>query len=247
MGSLQNDDGTVDLISSSLASTNTFYFRGALGYNNGVYLLNDIAAKLYSNNSLGAIARSLTIEDIEKGMTEEGLEYVHSYEGEVPWGETKTYIGPYSYYPNLYAQENGSGINTTTTKTDGIGQSDSYYTSPTTETYSQTSTNGLTLTQTYYDRSMNRSYYKNSTFHNLIHGVSGYQCLASRCVDTGSSVADFGLRIVYSSDLYGDGLFDSLFSALSYYGCLRPVVSLKSNIRLSSGDGSEGAPYQIAD
>lgn len=26
---------------------------------------------------------------------------------------------------------------------------------------------------------------------------------------------------------------------------LRPVVSLKSNIKLGSGDGSEGAPYQI--
>lgn len=242
-----NDDGTVDLISSSLASTNTFYFRGALGYNNGVYLLNDIAAKLYSNNSLGATARSLTIEDIEKGMNEAGLEYVHSYEGTVAYGETKTFTGSYAYYPNLYAQENGSGINTTTTKTDGIGQSDSYYTSPTTETYSQASTEGLTVTQTYYNRSMNNSYYKNSTFHNLIHGVSKYQWLASRCVKTGSPNAVFGLRYVNSSGLCGNYLFYSNYYTSYNFGCLRPVVSLKSNIKLGSGDGSSSSPYQIAD
>lgn len=243
-----NDDGTVDLISSSLASTNTFYFRGALGYNNGVYLLNDIADELYSNDSLGVTARSLTIEDIEKGMTEEGLNYVHSYsEGAVPWGKTKTYTGSYSYYPNLYAQENGSGINTTITKTDGIGQSDSYYTSPTTETYSQASTEGLTVTQTYYRRSMSSSYYKNSTFYSLIHGVSGDQWLASRYVSTNSTSAIFGLRYVYSRSLNGYFLFGSDNYTLSNDGSLRPVVSLKSNIKLGSGDGSSSSPYQIAD
>ena len=241
-----NDDGTVDLISSSLASTNTFYFQGALGYNNGVYLLNDIADELYSNDSLGVTARSLTIEDIEKGMNDAGLEYVHSYSDTVAYGQTKTYTGLYAYYPNLYAQENGSGINTTTTKTDGIGQSDSYYTSPTTEGSSQASTEGLTVTQTYYNGFMNNSYYKNSTFHNLIHGVSRDQWLASRYVDTGSTSAYFGLRRLYSSNLYGGGLFDSGNGTYDYDGYLRPVVSLKSNIKLGSGDGkSSSTAYQI--
>ena len=245
-----NDDGTVDLISSSLASTNTFYFHGALGYNNGVYLLNDIADKLYSNDSLGVTARSLTIEDVEEGMADAGLEYVHSYSSSsasITWGETKTYTSSsYRYYPNLYAQENGSGINTTTTKTDGIGQSDSYYTSPTTETYSQASTEGLTVTQTYYNRSMSSSYYKNSTFYSLIHGVSGYQWLASRYVDAGLDYAGFGLRFVDSSYLLGNYLFGSNYSTGNRYGYLRPVFSLKSNIKLVGGDGKEGTPYQIA-
>ena len=106
-------------------------------------------------------------------MNEAGLNYVYSpSSSNVVYGDTKTYtLSSYRYYPNLYAQENGSGINTTTTKTDGIGQSDSYYTSPTTETYSQASTEGLTVTQTFYNRSMSSSYYKNSTFYSLIHGV----------------------------------------------------------------------------
>ena len=241
-----NDDGTVDLISSSVASNDYFYFKGALGYNNGVYLLNHIADELYSNDSLGVTARSLTIEDIEKGMTEDGIGDVHSPDG--GWGQTKTYTSSsHRYYPNLYAQENGSGINTTTTKTDGIGQSDSYYTSPTTETYSQASTDGLTVTQTFYYTSISSSCYKNSTFYNLIHGVSGNQWLASRYVIAYSTYADFGLRYVSSSSLISSYLFGSYSGESSLNGYLRPVVSLKSNIRLSSGDGSSSSPYQIAD
>lgn len=202
-----------------------------------------MTASLYSNSSLGATARSLTIEDIEKGMNEAGLNYVHTYSG---YKETKTYTGSKAYYPNLYAQENGSGINTTTTKTDGIGQSDSYYTSPTTETYNQASTEGLTVTQTYYNRSMSSSYYKNSTFYSLIHGVSGYQWLASRFVNTGSTNAVFGLRNVLSSSLSGFILFFSDNVMNLNHGSLRPVVSLKSNIKLGTGDGkSSSTAYQI--
>lgn len=119
-----NDDGTVDLISDTPTSQ-SIYLQGSTGYNNGVYLLNDVAASLYSNKSLGVTARSLTIEDIEKGMNESGLDYVHSYNnGYKTVGETATYTSAsYRYYPNLYAQENGSGIDTDTIKTDGIKQS----------------------------------------------------------------------------------------------------------------------------
>ena len=243
-----NDDGTVDLISSA-QTRGAIGLEGALGYNNGVYLLNHIADELYSNDSLDVTARSLNIEDVEKGMNEAGLNYVHSYSSSgVAYGQTKTYTGSNAYYPNLYAQENKSGINTTTTKTDGIGQSDSYYISPTTETYSQADSNGLTVTLTYYERSMNSSYYKNSTFSELIYGVSNNQWLASRCVDAGKTYASFGLRYVGSSLSLLDGakLFYSDSSTNLFFCYLRPVVSLKSNIKLVGGNGEEGSPYQIA-
>ena len=246
-----NDDGTVDLISSSLASTNTFYFQGALGYNNGVYLLNDIADELYSNDSLGATARSLTIEDVEKGMTEAGLEYVHSYSvGGLKWGETMTYTSSsYRYYPNLYAKENGSGINTTKVKTDGIGQSDSYYAEATKETYSQAGSQGLTITQTYYDRTMTKDYYDSEVFYNLIHNAGNEYWLASRHVSpyTNTIDANFGLRRVSNSSLGGRDLFYSSINVnLGDAYCLRPLVSLKSNIKIGSGDGkSANTAYEI--
>ena len=247
-----NNDGTVDLVSDTATDTQVYY-RGATGYYNGVYSLNNMCSRLYSNSSLGATARSMTIEDIESGMNEAGLNYVHSYVySQAVWGETYTYTGS-RYYPNLYAQENGSGIDLATindpnsaVKEDGINQSDSYYSEPTTETYRQASSR-LTVKQTYYAMSMNSSYYKDGeTFYNLVH--SGIYWLASRFIDAGSSsYALFGLRDVYYSDLGGYYLFgsDYLTYNISYY--LRPVVSLGSNIRLGSGDGSSGNPYQIAD
>ena len=248
-----NDDGTVDLTSSAPTSQ-TVGLGGALGYNNGVYLLNDIASSLYSNATLGAIARSLTIEDVEAGMNDSGLEYVRSYSANgTTVGDTATITSSrYRYYPNLYAQENGSGIDLSVTndpnsevKTDGIGQSDSYYSEPTTETYSQASSS-LTLTRTYYSRSMSSGYYKNSTFYSMVHSGSTYW-LASRYVRPSSAYAYFGLRIVSSSNLGGSTLFSSNSSTNSIsYNRLRPLVSLSSNIRLSSGDGSSTRPYQIA-
>ena len=240
-----NDDGTVDLVSSAPTSQD-IYFQGALGYNNGVYLLNNISDKLYSNSSLGVTARSLNIEDIEKHMTEEGLKYVHSYSDIVRWGETKTYTGSSSYYPDIYAEENGSGINTTEVKTDGIEPSDSYYTSPTTgEVYSQADSNGLTVKQTYYGMSMLSNYYDNSTFYNLIHDAGTYW-LASRYVYIRTDGVIFGLRYLDLSYFYGYYLFSSNIINVIHYNRLRPVVSLKSNIKLVGGNGEEGTPYQIA-
>ena len=179
-------------------------------------------------------------------MTDAGLEYVHSYNnGYKTVGETATYTrAGYRYYPNLYAQENGSGIDTDTIKEDGINQSDSYYSEPTTETYTQANSS-LTVTQTYYDRSMSSSYYKNSTFYNLVHSGNTYW-LASRFVDASSSIARFGLRYVNRSNLRDYDLFSSYSSTSSGNYRLRAVVSLGSNIRIGSGNGqSASTAYEI--
>lgn len=111
-----NSDGTVNLISSKPTSTR-IYFSNATAYNNGVFILNDITAKQYSTSKYGGVtARNIKIEDIEVGMNENGLSYIHSYSDNIAkWGEIKTFMSDY-YYPNLYAQEIGSGIDTQTVK-----------------------------------------------------------------------------------------------------------------------------------
>ena len=244
-----NSDGTVNLISSKPTSTR-IYFRNATAYNNGVFILNDITAKQYSTSKYGGVtARNIKIEDIEVGMNENGLSYIHRYSDNIAkWGEIKTFMSDY-YYPNLYAQEIGSGIDTQTVKNDGIGQSDSYYTSPTTEAYAGPTSSMITATQTYYDRLMSDEYYKNSIFYNLIHPGSAYW-VASRQVDfdNGNTIR-FGLRRVEGNQIYGSTLYNATkggWGSSSAGVSLRPIVSLKSNIKLSTGDGSSGAPYQIA-
>ena len=78
-------NGTVDLIGDVSSSDQGIYFSGALGYNNGVYLLNDICKELYSNSSLGVTARSINMEDIESQMNETGIaaRYTYTYNGNV--------------------------------------------------------------------------------------------------------------------------------------------------------------------
>lgn len=253
-----NDDGTVDLVSDTETDT-LVYYRGATGYNNGVYSLNNICSQLYSNSSLGATARSMKIEDIEAGMNESGLNYVHTYSNvnsQADWGETYTYTSN-RYYPSLYALENGSGIDLSTindpnsaVKEDGISQSDSYYSTPNTDSpaYKRAS-KSLTVKQTYYSRSMSSSYYKDEQiFYDLVH-TNGTAWIASRyCFvfdSSGGNDANFGLRTIGLNNLGGSDLFYSsnVIKEKKYY--LRPVISLSANIRLDSGDGSSTSPYEL--
>ena len=57
------DDGSMDIISD--ATTKKIGLNLSQGYNNGVFLLNDIAKTLYSKPSKGIYARSLNWEDDE--------------------------------------------------------------------------------------------------------------------------------------------------------------------------------------
>jgi len=90
----------------------SLYLHGPNGYNNGVKLLNDISKACYSNNSLGAEARNLRIEDIEdvtkfdyKNFLAEdnSTGFCQKYNG------TKTYKSENSNYPMIWKElENGS-------------------------------------------------------------------------------------------------------------------------------------------
>lgn len=148
----------------------------------------------------------------------------------------------------MYAEENGSGINTTETKTDGIGVSDKYYTSPSTESpaYRQ-ATSGLTVTQTYYYMGYDEmaNYFDDKKFYDLMFSGGIYYWLASRYANCYSGSAYFGLRNVSLGNLNYLNLF---YSSGNDYGNsygLRAVVSLGSNVKFVNGDGSEEHAYEL--
>ena len=233
--------GRVDLISETPTSQNV-YFSGARGYNNGVYVINDICRSLYSNSSLGIEARSLDLKDIEDKMNATGKAERAKYTNAVKYGETKTYGSGYNQYPKLYAQEIGSGINTETVKTDGIDVSADWYSSPTTED-SSTAEEGLTVTQTYYQfENIPSSYFDDQEFYDMIFntGFSGYW-LASRYADCSSTYADFGLRIVSISALSGIPIVHSYGNANGNRMYLRPVVSLGTDIQITPVENADGS------
>ncbi|MCI9015886.1 MAG: hypothetical protein HFJ53_01800 [Clostridia bacterium] len=147
------DDGSMDLIGSP---TSAYLYLGVhKGYNNGVYLMNDICKSLYSKTSKGIIARSIRKEDFEEWLTDSGREVRDKYTSEpgIIYGGSKFYATN-SYYPDIYQYEKGAGINSTTPQTEGIGPSESYSgyeNGLTTNTYERADSVGLTVTQTGYE------------------------------------------------------------------------------------------------
>ena len=243
------------------------YFQGSKGYNNGVYLLNDICKSRYGNASLGATARSLNIEDIESRMNATGIAARNAYKsGTVQYGTTRKYTGSNAQYPAIYAQEKYSGIEVsdvadgtqvitgsvdTTAQSkmnpSGKTQSEDVYTAATTDT-SKADATSLTCTQTYYQfYSTPSSYFDDTNFHSMIFGTGTEFWLASRYVDCRSDrlFADFGLRHVDRSDLYGHSLFYSNGYNNNDYYRLAPVVSLGSGVQIKSGEGTTEKPYVI--
>ena len=250
------------------SSQSKVYFRGSTGYNNGVYLLNDICKSRYGNASLGATARSLNIEDIESRMNATGIAARNGYKsGTTQYGTTRKYTGSYTKYPAIYAQEKYSGVDvsdvadgtqvitgsvdaTAQAKMNPSGktQSEDVYTAVTTDT-SKTDATTLTCTKTYYYFSNTpSSYFDDTNFHSMIFGTGTYFWLASRYVNcySNDSYAYFGLRIVNHSSLNGRYLFSSNgISNLESKFRLAPVVSLGSGVQIKSGSGTEDDPYVI--
>ena len=245
------------------------YFKGSTGYNNGVYLLNDICKSRYGNASLGATARSLNIEDIESRMNATGIAARNAFKsGTVQYGTTRKYTGSYyTKYPAIYAQEKYSGVDVSDVTAgsqviagevnataqarmnpNGKSGSDNIYTTlpETSETTGPSKTN-LTCTQTYYNVSQSSSYYDDSNFYSMIFGTGTYFWLASRYVHCDSDVptAGFGLRHVYRSNLNGGYLFYSYGDSRSDDLRFASVVSLGSGIQVKSGSGTESDPYVI--
>ena len=240
-------NGTVDLISENPTGTSV-YFGNILGYNNGPYLMNEICKAQYSNKSLGVNARSINLLDMEKHLTAAGIAARNAYKynsDTAKYGTTKTYTSN-TKYPSLYAGQKGAGVNVAEANASTIAQpditkgNDPYEeskaiatTEPTTDKTYGTG-NPLTVTQTFYNISINKDNYGDAA---SVLSNSNYFWVASRYVITNSSNACFGLRGAYT-DADGYGVF---YSDGGTYGSsyrLRPVVSLSSSILSETKDAS---------
>ena len=105
------DDGSMDLIGSP--TSKDVYFQGALGYNNGVYVINDICESLYSKKTKEITARSVNLEDFEKWLTTDGISARTSYKNvdNITYDIPKTYKGSYSYRPDIYGKIENESYN----------------------------------------------------------------------------------------------------------------------------------------
>ena len=238
--------GTVDLVSASPTSS-TVKFYGAVGYHNGPYIMNKICEELYSNSTLNVKARNINLLDMEKHLTAPGITARNGYSNAVQYGKTKTYTDSYSYYPLLYDGQKGAGVTVTAENASTIAQpnkdsgNDPYEesvetTSPITDkTYKQADNKVLTVTQTYYTISINKTNYGEA--YKVLNNSTAYW-VASRSVNTYSGyTARFGLRVA-GTGISGYNIFYSDGSTDRYNCRLRPVVSLSSSILSDAKDAS---------
>lgn len=238
------NNGSIDLIGSP--TSQKVGLRGALGYNNGVYILNDVCKTLYSKSSKNIIAKSINIEDIEYWLTDAGVQIKNN-----SIGASKTYNDPYMYYPDLYQYEKNSGIDSNIADSDGIDLSESYdgYSSGLTQNkYTNTTSGLLTAKNTYYKLAINSENIKDEA-NSVIYNESDYW-VASRSIFLnldGSGGVNFCLRVC-GTNLYSGTLFNGL--GIGESGAdklLRPVVTLKKNTKVQNclGTNSKDNPHII--
>ena len=231
---VDKENDTVDIISTNPTSS-TVYFKNILGYNNGPYLMNEICKAQYSNKTLGVEARSINLLDMEKHLTADGIKARNAYQynsSTAKYGTTKTYPSN-TKYPSLYANQKGAGPNVSSiSQPDTTKGNDPYEeskpiatTEPTTDNTSGTG-NPLTVTQTYYNISIDNTNYGTASTV-LANGTPFW--VAARYVSTDSSGAYFGLRYAGTST-NGYGMFGSDGNTGGYDYALRPVVSLPSSL-----------------
>ena len=231
---VDKENDTVDIISTNPTSS-TVYFKNILGYNNGPYLMNEICKAQYSNKTLGVEARSINLLDMEKHLTADGIKARNAYQynsSTAKYGTTKTYPSN-TKYPSLYANQKGAGPNVSSITPSDITKGNDPYeeskpiatTEPTTDNTSGTG-NPLTVTQTYYNISIDNTNYGTASTV-LANGTPFW--VAARYVYTNSSDAGFGLRFA-NTNTYGFIMFYSDGIASGYGYALRPVVSLPSSL-----------------
>ena len=252
-----NKDGSVDLIADMNNQKISQVKLGSVeGYNFGVFILNDICKKHYSNVKLGIEARSFKIEDIDAHLTDEGITAKENWKsGHAQYAKPFEYKGSLMY-PFLYAKEKGAGINSTAVNQSGIERSDSYYSSLTEDVLNQnqysTTNNGLTITNYHYSLGapIDIKYIDNENAYNLMFIGKNYW-IASRTVSSwAAGTPYFGIAYIN----FKNGIsFQTFFigstgnNTRSFTAYLCPIVTIKRNqkIKLCSGENNETNMHEI--
>ena len=174
------ETGKLILIADGVTSQQ-LYLTGALGYNNGVGIMNDICNSCYSNSTLGATSRNLNIEDIEAVLN---ISYwnprTYDYNGYKTYTDSynsKTYKNyPYIWQYEEYA--NISGVSASDSRSIKIeeGEGISRSTQPQntdneygyfTQTYNTAQTY-IQPTQTFWEKPLEKSNFINEMYSDLI-------------------------------------------------------------------------------
>ncbi len=204
-------------------TTDALTLKGAAGYNNGVWAIDNICRTLYSNEEKGAIATNLKRTDIQKVSTYDYTKYKHKESGDNTWeeittnsndenliyfGESKTYEAS-NQYPAMwnendkewtyeYSKDNGSsGEDKECKKWEEIGTKDGKMEGTMNQKSKET-----TFKESYYYHNYKESEFINGAYYDLIFKESNdgqpakEYWLAGRYVQRLNNCWNFGLQCV---------------------------------------------------
>ena len=234
-------DGKVRLISDRLTTSKITLF-GDNGYNNAVYLLDKTCKTLYNNSKLASNVQNLKIEDIQDHLVYDYTQYRNSNVDTGKYGGTKEYIS-YSYrnYPNIFAKEKTGWV-------DGIQGTELGLSEQTTPIKGKTKAKEkIKITETYWDKYMSENDFdgENREMYYKLFMHNGTYWMSSRCIDATSDYANCYVRNVISGVVGAACLCGSDIGGYNKNYAFRPVITLNSNVQVTSGDGSESTPFEI--
>lgn len=232
--------GAVRLISATPTSS-TVTLEGYNGYNNAVKLLDDACSTLY-NSKLAIKVQNLKIEDIQDKMKTDYKKINSNYGNRV----TPTY----KYYPSILTKEKEQKITVgqnTTTGTELDFSEQKTFENQTESKQADT----LDVKYTYWNKTMSANDFdgenKEMYYKLFINNGSNYPTywMSSRCVGADSDDAYFAVRFVDSGVVNARSLYGSDDGESSNGYAFRPVITLNSNVQVTSGNGTESTPFEI--
>ena len=248
-----DNNGNIEMVPT--AAVGSLTLQGAQGYNNAVKLLNDACSSLYGDPSKRIAARSIREEDfVEAGKksqagdselvndwTRNRANYANNYASYN--GQCSSFAKAYSFYPNIYAQENGSVIDGPENLLGYTRSKQDSYIQPVGGGYSQAESN-IQPHQTCYATGT----YSTTTLNWLEEGCASVLLpntdstnywVASRCVNLGSGKCDFRIYDVKNGRFGGEYVFSSNSTGYQYSSALFPVVTLHAdNLETTSTAGT---------
>ncbi len=244
-------DGTILTIISSKLTQDTLLLSDATGYNNGVYAINEIIRKCYTQKGLNNITvRNLRRTDIQEVSTYDYTNYKHEEDklveatgGEtgkiLQYGQRKTFERFYKMpimwknFDSKWDYEYSEGAKTGDDKECKIWEEENGYTNE-----SETSEGDITteFKESYYYHRYNESEFKNSQYYDMIfkddkgNDLSSYW-LAGRFARLNESICAFGLHHVSTQFIGGNAIYGSNGNPYQSKESLRPLIfiNLKSN------------------
>ena len=222
-------DGNILRIISKKPTKATLTLKGTAGYNNGVYLINEICRQCYGQyekdgktEKLGISVANLRRSDIQKVNTYDFTKYKHAddswselTDGTIQFGDVKTYESGFVQYPEMYEQdekwdyENNNG-KTIGKDVDGLAWEMENEDITVNEKISGEA-NKSKFRQSYYahdfindPESFKNQKYIDLIFKNMDGSPAGGYWLAGRCVHLFNIFCSFGLQMVNAAEgVYG--------------------------------------------